>query len=50
MVQVDIERAYQTGPDLPDIIRSEAGRALVKHCMETHTGPRSGGSESWFRR
>ena len=33
MVHVDIERAFQTGPDLPDIIRSEAGGALVKNCM-----------------
>ena len=35
-VHVDIERVYQTGPDLPDIIRSEAGRSVVKHYMETH--------------
>ncbi len=35
MVHVDIERAFQTGPDLPDIIRSEAGGALVKNCMGT---------------
>ena len=33
VVHVDIERAFQTGPDLPDIIRSEAGGALVKNCM-----------------
>ena len=35
-VHVDVEYVYLTAPDLPNIIRSEAGRAVVKHYMETH--------------
>ncbi len=35
-VNVDIEYAYLTAPDLPNIIRSEAGRAVAKYYMETH--------------